>query len=134
MSLLRLSRERDRWFIGFQRVFLRFSLHYASEAWQVPRGDLNLDKYYGYGDGDYVHVDEPPHVHVLSNYLLLSPVFIGYDLGSDFVFHKHHYIQDHINHSLYPTLLHGHDDFLVTFQLLFQSQINFIYIYKLNNS
>jgi len=42
---------------------------------------LNLDKYCG--DGDYVHVDEPPHVRVLSNYLLLSLIFLGYELGFD---------------------------------------------------
>ena len=62
-------------------------------------GVLHLDKYYDDGDGDYVHVDEPPNVHVLSNQLFLSYIFLEYELGFDFVFHKHHYIQDHINHS-----------------------------------
>ena len=45
---------------------------------------MNLDKYY-YGDGDYVHVDEPRHIHVLGNHLLLSLIFLDYELGFDFV-------------------------------------------------
>ena len=52
------------------------------------------------------------------------------EFGFHFVFHNRHCIQHHINHSLYPNLLHGHDDFLESFRLLFQSQINLIYIYK----
>ena len=46
---------------------------------------MNLDKYYGDGDGYYVHVDEPPHVHVLRNQLLLSLIFLVHELGFDFV-------------------------------------------------
>ena len=93
---------------------------------------MNSDKYYGDGDGDYVHVDEPLHVHVLSNHLLPCLIFLDYELGFDFVFHKHHYIQDHINHSRFPSPLHCHDDFLGPFQLLFQSQINLICIYTVS--
>ena len=48
-----------------------------------------MDKYYGDGDGDYVHADEPRHVHVLGNHLLLGLIFLDYELGFDFVFHKH---------------------------------------------
>ena len=43
---------------------------------------MNLDKYFGDddddGDGDYVHIDELPYVHVLNNRLLLSLILVGF--------------------------------------------------------
>ena len=46
---------------------------------------MSLDKYYGDGDGDYVHVDEPLHAHVPGNRLLLNLIFLGYEWVFDFV-------------------------------------------------
>ena len=79
-SIKTKSRKRQviHW---FQRIFLRFSLYLASEVWQVLEDVLNLDKYFGDGDGDYVHVDEPLHVHVLSNHLHLFLIFLDYELS-----------------------------------------------------
>ena len=64
-----------------------------------------MDKYHGDDDVDYVHVDEPQHVHVLGNLLLLGLIFLDYELGFDFVFHKHHYIPVSYTHLTLPTRL-----------------------------